>query len=135
MIQSLVKGLLGPSLAPLYDYVTTHPGVIGIALFIFVAIYVAGRFQLHNISVQTQNFVIERYKEEIQRRPNITPTGFYTLIYPEWATSLRKWGWFIPHRLDLWPILVTPDNVKDRIAFSSKWVAEILEKNELRKAK
>jgi len=132
MIESLIKGLLGPSLAPLFDYITTHPSIVAIVLSILVAVYVAGRIQLHNISIKTQGYVLARYKEEIQRKPNITPESLYKLIYPEWTSLIKKWGLFIPHRLDLWPIPATPDNVKNRIDFNSKWIANVLENKQIK---
>lgn len=131
MIEGIIRSLLGPSLTPVLDYLQNNPGIVAIFLFVLVAIYIAGRIQLGNIYAKTKEFVITRYKEEIQRRPNITPTGFFKVIYPEWEKQVKKWGWFIPHKLDLWPVPVNPETVKNKMTFDAKWVAEILKQNKI----
>lgn len=127
----MIRGVLGPSLTPLLDFLETHPTIVAIFLFVLVGIYVAGRIQLNNISNKTKAYVLNRYQEVIQRRPKITAAGLYKLIYPDWAQEVKKWGWFIPHRLDLWPVPVNADNVKSKMSFNAEWVSEILKKNKI----
>lgn len=131
MIETFIRGLLGPSLAPLLDFLETHPALVAAFLFVLVGLYVAGRVQLNNISNKTKTYVLNKYQEVIQRRPKITAAGLYKLIYPEWAEEVKTWGWFIPHRLDLWPVPVNAENVKSKITFDAKWVADILQKNKI----
>jgi len=137
MIQAFIRGLLGPSLAPLVDFINNNPYIIGLILFVFVALYAAGRIQLHNISVKTQTLVLERSKKEIQQKPNISADSLYKLIYPDWAAQINQWALFIPHRLDLWPVRVTPENAKVKLAFSPEWIVAVLKAHhiELEKAK
>ena len=131
MIQSFIRGLLGPSLAPLLDFINSNPIIIGVILFIFVAFYAAGRIQLHNIFLKTQTFVLERSKKELQLKPNISADNLYKIIYPDWALKINQWALFIPHRLDLWPVRVNPENVKVKLAFSPAWIAALLKAHQI----
>jgi uncharacterized membrane protein (DUF106 family) len=82
MIEQIIRGILGPSLAPLLDFLQSHPEIVAIFVSVLVGLYIAGRVQLNNISNKTKEFVLSRYKETIQRRPKITAGGLYKLIYP-----------------------------------------------------
>ena len=92
MIEGFIRGLLGPSLVPVLDYIENHPTVIGLIFFILVAVYAAGRFQLHHILLKTQSFVLERSQEEMKRKKNISANSLYKIIYPDWAVEVKKWG-------------------------------------------
>ena len=131
MIESIIRGLLGPSLSPIVDFIKNNPSILAIILFIFIALYVAGRFQLHAINGKTRDFVMEHCQKEMELKPNISAEALFEAIYPEWAAEVSKWAWFIPHRLDFWPVRVTPDRAKEKLAFSPDWIADLFKANHI----
>ncbi|MEA3308374.1 MAG: hypothetical protein U9Q70_02520 [Chloroflexota bacterium] len=128
MFEALVRGLLGP-LSGLLDFILDNPTLISGILAVWLGIFVVGKLQLQNIERKTVEMVLEISPSLITAKPHITSRGIYKRIYPHWETSLRQWGWFIPHRLDLWPVPVTPETVRQKLPFSHKWIAETLAQN------
>jgi hypothetical protein len=130
MIEAFIRTMLGP-LAFILDWVKANPGYFALIIFAIIALYVAGRIQLHNIKIKTERLIVSLGEQEIKSRPNITINTLYKHIYPSWAQEVRKWGFFIPHRWDFFPILVTPENVKDRLPFNPEWVSIVLNANDI----
>ncbi|HEY89886.1 MAG TPA: hypothetical protein G4N98_09195 [Thermoflexia bacterium] len=125
MVEALVRGLLGP-LSGLLDFILDNPILISGILAVWLGIFVAGKLQLQNIERKTVELVLGTSPSLIAAKPHITSRGLYKRIYPRWETSLRQWGWFIPHRMDLWPVPITPETVRQKLPFSYQWIAEIL---------
>ena len=130
MIDAIVRSALGP-LAIILDFIIENPLIASIILFVYLAIYMAGYFQLKNIEDKTTLMVIEISKQEIKRKPNITSSGLYKRIYPTWEKELKSWGFFVPHRLELWPVLVNPDVIKQKLSFNPQWISDVLKKNNI----
>ena len=128
MVEALVRGLLGP-LSGLLDFILDNPMLISGILVVWLGIFVAGRFQLQNIERKTVEMVLGISPSLIAAKPHITSRVLYKRIYPRWETSLRQWGWFIPHRTDLWPVPITPETVRQKFPFSHQWIAETLAQN------
>lgn len=95
-------------------------------LAVWLGVFVAARLQLWHIEWKTIELVVKMSPELVAEKPHITPRGLYKRIYPRWSQSLRKWGWFVPHRLDLWPVPVRPETVQQKLSFSPQWIAEVL---------
>jgi hypothetical protein len=130
MIIALARTLLGP-FAIILDYITGNPVIFSIILSIYLGIYIAGVIQLRNIKEKTTLLVIEISQQELRKKPNITSGGLYKRIYPLWEKEVKNWGWFVPHRLELWPVPVSPDVVKQKMAFTPQWIADTLKKNNI----
>jgi hypothetical protein len=88
-----------------------------------------GRWQLYRIEQRTAQFVLEMSREWLARKPNITAGGLYKRIYPRWSESVRHWGLFIPHRLEIWPVPVRPETVQQKLSFSPQWITALLAKH------
>ncbi|MCE1254645.1 MAG: hypothetical protein LWX83_13980 [Anaerolineae bacterium] len=130
MIDAIVRSMLGP-LAIILDYIIQNPVIASIILFVYLSIYMAGYFQLRNIENKTTLLVLEFSKEEVKRKPNITSGGLYKKIYPTWEKELKTWGIFVPHRLELWPVPVSADVIKQKLSFNPQWIADLLKKNNI----
>ena len=131
MIKAFLESMLGP-LRPALDFVFDNPSLITTVLLVWMGIFVAGRLQLGNIERKSTELVVAMSQKLIADKPHITSQGLYKRIYPRWAESLRDWGWFVPHRLDLWPVLVTPETVQHKLPFSPQWIAKALRQNDVR---
>jgi len=126
MILAFVKGMLGNLGRPVLDFILDNPSFVTGVLAVWLGVFVAGRLQLRHIEQKSVELVVELGRELIAKKPHITASGLYKRIYPRWSQSLRKWGWFVPHRLDLWPVPVRPETVQQKFPFSPQWIAEVL---------
>jgi hypothetical protein len=130
MFIAIARSLLGPFSSKL-DFVNDHPGVAAIILAVYLGIYAAGAIQLKNIKDKTVLMVINSSRQELIKKPNITSKALYKLIYPQWEQEVKKWAWFVPHRLELWPILIDPKSMQEKIKFTPEWVASICQENNI----
>ena len=130
LIVEVVKGMLGP-LAPVLDFILDNPAVTSAVFLLWLVVYAAGRIQLRNIEEKTKDLVLQISRAEIARNPQTTSRSLYKTIYPRWSETLPQWGRFVPHRLDLWPVPVTAQNVTQKITFSPEWIADILREQDI----
>jgi hypothetical protein len=131
MIEGLLRGMLGPSLAPLLDWVLENQFVVAIILGVVLALYVAGRVQLSNIRKQTEDLVLELSEGFIKNKPHITSRGLFKKIYPVWSEKVKGWAKFIPHKHDLWPVPIKPETVAAKMGFDHQWIADALKANHI----
>jgi hypothetical protein len=132
MFLAFIRGMLGSLGRPVLDFVLDRPPLVTGLLAAWLGVFVAGRLQLRHIERKSVELVAEMGQDLIAARPHITASGLYKRIYPRWSQSLRKWGWFIPHRLDLWPVPVRPETVQQKLPFSPQWVAGVLRQQGIR---
>lgn len=125
MILEFVKVMLGP-FARVLDFLLQNPVFTTALLLVWLMIYMAGRVQLRQIEQKTQELVLQLSREYLAQQPHLSATDLYQQIYPHWSQAVPGWGRFVPHRLDLWPVPATPENVAQKIAFSPRWIAELL---------
>lgn len=126
MILQFIRGMLGDLGRPLLDFMLENPSIVTILLAGWLAFFAAGRAQLHRIRRRTEDLVIEEAAKLVREKPHITSRGLYKRIYPIWAQAVRHWAFFVPHRLDLWPVPVTPEAVQQKLPFSPEWISELL---------
>ena len=131
MVQNLIRGLLGPTLAPLLDWVLENQLIVALILGVLLAFYVAGRIQLGNIRKQTEELVLALSAGHIKNKPHITSRGLFKKIYPVWADQVGSWAKFIPHKHDLWPVAPKPETVAAKMGFDHKWIADALKANNI----
>jgi len=129
MVEGLIRGMLGPSLEPLLDWVLNNQFIVALIMVVVIAIYAAGRMQLKTIRTKTEELVLELSAGYIKNKPHITSSGLYKKIYPAWAEKVSGWVKFIPHKHDLWPVLPKPENVAPKMGFDAKWIADALRAN------
>lgn len=129
MVEGLIRGLLGPSLAPLLDWVLENQFIVAIILAVVLALYIAGRVQLGTIRTKTEEMVLELSAGFIKSKPHITTRGLFKKIYPVWSEQVTGWAKFIPHKHDLWPVPIKPDTVAAKMGFDHKWIADALKAN------
>ncbi len=126
MILEFTKGVLGP-FAYVLDFLLENPVITTTLLLVWLTIYLAGRVQLRQIEQKSRALVLQLSREYLAQQPHLSATGLYQHIYPHWSKAVPGWGRFVPHRLDLWPVPATPENVAQKIAFSPRWIAELLD--------
>jgi hypothetical protein len=132
MLLAFIRSMLGSLGGPVLDFMLDNPAPVTGLLAVWLGVFVAGRLQLRHIERKSVELVVEIGQELIAARPHITAKGLYRRIYPQWSQSLRKWGWFVPHRLDLWPVPVRPETIQQKLPFSPQWVAEVLRQQGIR---
>lgn len=128
MFDALLRMILGEWVSRLLDFLKAHPDLVTAIFALWLGLFAAGRYQLRRIEQKTTELVLEMARDLMAQKPNITAQGLYKRIYPRWAESLRHWAWFVPHRLELWPVPVCPDTVRQKIPFSPQWIAETLQR-------
>ncbi len=127
MIDGIIRGLLG-GLVPVYDYIMTHPVLVTLIFAVLVGLYLAGLFQLKHIEKMTRELVIALSPDLIKAKPHITSSGIYKHILPRWESELKKWHvYFIPHRLDIWPVPATAKNIISKMDFTPDWIKNVLQ--------
>jgi hypothetical protein len=129
MVEGLIRGLLGPSLAPLLDWVLENQFIVAIILAVVLALYIAGRVQLSTIRKETEEMVLELSAGHIKNKPHITSRGLFKKIYPVWSEQVGSWAKFIPHKHDLWPVPIKPETVAAKMGFDHVWIADALKAN------
>jgi hypothetical protein len=130
MIDAVVRGMLG-SLSPVLDFLLEHQILVSSVFLVWLIVYGAGRYQLRRIRQRTIQLVVELGRKYVADNPRITSKTIYRRAYARWAESLPRWAWFVPHRLDLWPVPVNADTVSHKFSFSPEWVAEVLRRHDV----
>ena len=126
MFLAFIRSMLGSLGRPVLDFMINHPSFVTGILAVWLGVFVAGRLQLRHIERKSVELVVEMGQELVARKPRITARGLYKRIYPRWCEAVRRWAWFVPHRLDLWPVPVRPETVQQKLPFSPHWIAEAL---------
>jgi hypothetical protein len=129
MFLAFIRSMLGNLGGQVLDFMIAHPMLVTVTLTVWLGVFVAGRLQVRRIEQKSADLVVEMGRELIARKPHITARGLYKRIYPRWCAALRGWAWFVPHRLDLWPVLVKPETVQQKFLFSPQWIAEVLRRH------
>ncbi len=127
-ILTFMRSMMGV-LTPVWDYVMAHSEQAFSLLGVWFGIYLIARYQVKLIKQKTAALCVEETKKILKKRPNLTSKGLYKEIYPVWEEKVSKFAYFIPHRLDFFPVLVTPANVLQKFEFNSEWLAEVLKLN------
>lgn len=129
MMELYLKSLLGGWGSAILDFMLDQPSVIAALLLIWFGIYGAGRLQLRRIEQKSAEFVVTTARVLLAAQPHLTIEDLYQQVYDPWRLAVSKWALFIPHRLDLWPVPVTAENVQQKLAFSPGWLAEVLRRH------
>ena len=131
MIQQFIRGMLGDLGRPLLDFVLGNPSIVTAFLAVWLVAFAAGRVQLRRIERKSEALVAEKAEQLVRDKPHITSRGLYKRIYPEWSAAVRHWAWFVPHRLDLWPVRATPEAVQQKFGFSAEWISDVLRRHDI----
>jgi hypothetical protein len=132
MFLAFIKSMLGSLGRPVLDFILDNPSFVTVILAVWLGLFVAGRLQLRHIERKSVQLVVVMGRELIAKKPHITARGLYKRIYPHWCEAVRGWAWFVPHRLDLWPVPVRPEAVQQKLPFSPQWIAEVLRQHDIR---
>ncbi|NIS83561.1 MAG: hypothetical protein GTO14_25945 [Anaerolineales bacterium] len=129
MILEFIKSLLGSWGRALLDFLQMNPEISTLIFSLWLAIWLAGKYQLQRIEKRTGTFVLENSQQALDENPRMTVKQLYALLYPKWCQMLRTTAWFVPHRWELWPLPATPKIVQERINFTPKWLKQYLKEN------
>ena len=132
MFVAFIRSMLGSLGRPVLDFMIHHSSSVTAILALWLGVFAAGRLQLRHIERKSMELVVEMGQELIARKPHITARGLYKRIYPRWCEAVRGWAWFVPHRLDLWPVPVRPETVQQKFPFSPQWITEVLRQHGIR---
>lgn len=129
MILEIIYTILGPWSRTFIEWTSANPLPISAFFIALLAFFAAGKWQLKRIEDRTKSMVIEAGREALGENPQITAKELFEKLLPEWEKMLRETAWFIPHRLELWPIPAAPQTVSERINFNSEWLSQYLWEN------
>jgi hypothetical protein len=118
--------MLGELGSPALDFMRHHPTVVAGILFVWLGLFAAGRWQLWRIQQESVKLVVTMAQDLNTVQPPLSAQELYERLYARWAELIGQWAWFVPHRLDLWPVPVTVKTVQQKFPFSPAWVAEVL---------
>lgn len=130
MLYELFRAMLGP-IGGFLDWAKVNPVPVAIPLFLWATLWYIAKLQLKRIETHTTQLVLDMGREAIAASSNISVQTLYQRIYPVWAAALPNWAWFMPHRLELWPVRVSPERVQQSLDFSPQWIADVLANHDI----
>lgn len=125
----LLEWLLGSPGRSIVAYLETHPLLWTITIGVWFLFYLIGRLQLYQIRKKTDFMVVNEARQLLSIRPNTTANGIYKRVFPKWKSEVKKWAWYVPNRLEIFPVSSSPDNVLLKFSFTPDWVRICLRKN------
>lgn len=131
MVEYYLGSMLGEWGRLALDFMLKQPSAIAIVMVVWLGLFAAGRLQLWHIRQKSEQLVVETGRELVAAKRRLTAEGLYNQIYPHWSTAVPGWAWFVPHRLELWPVRATAEVVQEKLAFSPEWIAETLQRYQL----
>jgi hypothetical protein len=126
MLLEIFYSMIGNWARAVIEWFQTHPTITLTVFVIWTAVFFSGKYQLRRIESRTHDLVLEGARKALENNPQLSSKQMYELLYPQWTEMLGKTAWFVPHRLELWPIRATPDRVSERIDFTQEWLASHL---------
>lgn len=102
------------------------PPILPIFLGVWLAFFLAARFQTNRIKKATTELVLSMIEPALEDHPHLTVEEYYNQILPVWNETVPGKALFMLHKLELWPIPATPQRVKKRINFTPAWVGAYL---------
>ncbi len=132
MLRLIIRSALGRAGVAALDWMAAHPLPITAALLVWLLAVAGGQLQLYHIKRKTAAMVLEMARDLAARKPHITASALYECVYPAWSRAVPSWAWFIPHRLDLWPVRATAGAAQQKMGFSPAWVQQALDAQGIR---
>lgn len=126
MVREMVAQMLGGFGNALLIRLTSDPVLLAGFLCLWFTVIVAGNMQLRRIESETVRFVRRESAQALAANPRIEPKQLFQIVYPAWTAQLGRWGWFVPHRWELWPVPVRPETVQRRFQFTPAWLQMVL---------
>ena len=132
MMEYYLRGMLGEWGDLALDFIQHNPTVVAAVLLVWMGLFAAGRWQLWRIRQESVKLVVAVAQELTATKPHLTSQELYERIYARWGERVGQWAWFVPHRLELWPVPATAQAVQQKFPFSPQWVAEVLRQHEIK---
>ncbi len=126
MVREMVAQMLGGYGNALFVFLTSSPALLAAFMGLWFAILFIGNLQLRRIENETVRYVIRESAQQMAAHPELSAKQLCNVIYPGWASQVGRWGWFVPHRWELWPVPVRPETVQRRFQFTPHWLKTIL---------
>jgi hypothetical protein len=129
MVMAWIRTMLGP-LSLILDFFKAHPELLTAILLAWLLVNAAGRIQLKIIEDRTILLVTTQSRRLIALYPAISLVDLREKLLPLWNEEVKNWRFlFIPHKFDIWPVSVTPENILLKLPLSSEWLAGVLIKD------
>jgi hypothetical protein len=126
MILELLRTFMGPAGRAIADFIAANPWLFNTIFLVWLGVWGLGYLQLRRIKHRTLEFTLTKGQEIVAQTPCISADSLYRLIYPQWETAVVRWGWFIPHRLGIWPERIVPERLGEQLHFSPEWITVLL---------
>jgi hypothetical protein len=126
MVDAVLREMLGP-FAFILDFILANPELVSGILAVWLAVYIAGRIQLWKIEQQLKLLILEEgQRTAAAGKKSISYHGVYKRVEKQFQEGLPFGMFFIPHRLDLWPVPPTYAHVTKRIPLSQELIEKVL---------
>lgn len=132
MFQEILYGLVGDWGEAGIKWMVANPAVVGAVLLVWMALLGAGKLQVRRIQGRTQSMVLDAANQRRGESKGVSAKQLHRRLYPEWSDMVRHSALFVPHRLEMWPVPATPDNVQHHVDFSPEWIYRFLTKQGFR---
>ncbi len=129
MVLEFVYMVLGPWSRVAIPWLAARPVLLAAIFVGWCILFWASKLQLKRSESYLQKATLDLARDWQRQGREIDPARLFEQVLREWNPQLHKLAWFIPNRLEIWPIPATMDNVKSRIGFSPEWVQNILVQN------
>jgi hypothetical protein len=98
-----------------------------IILFIWFAIFIAGKWQQSRIKKQLLKRIRDGAQSKLAEDPALTLDAFYDWVFEGWDTLVRENAWFILNQRELWPVPADPERVKAQMNLTPEWLGAYLQ--------
>ncbi len=95
-------------------------------LFIWFAIFVAGKWQQSRIKRKLLKRMMEGVRSKLEENPDLTLDAFDEWVFANWDSLVRENAWFILNKNELWPVPADPQRVKSQMNLTPEWLGAYL---------
>ena len=97
-----------------------------LSLLVWLCLFVTGKLQYDRLRKRTMELAVEKAEALLRTDRNLTVERCYELLLPEWEEMLKRTTWFVPHKMELWPVPARPEYVRKRLNLSPFWLGAYL---------
>ena len=126
MFQEILYGLVGDWGEAAIKWMVANPAIVGGVLLVWMGLLAAGKLQVRRIKDRTQSMVLDAANQRRDEGKGVGAKQLHRRLYPDWSEMVRHSALFVPHRLEMWPVPATPENVEHHVDFTPEWIYRFL---------
>lgn len=127
MILQIIEWLLGSIGNKILDFIHCNTLLIDLVFLVYILLIGISNIQLMSIKRNTKKLVLHEYLILKNEKKQSLEEQIYKKILPIWKKKIYQWGIFIPHKLEIYPVLVNEKRVRQKFDFSVDWIRTVIE--------